>query len=105
MRLSCGRADEGKIDKLEDSALVAKLHSDLVAATGICSEPAQYFVQRWPDAIPQLEIGHLGLVAKVREELAHYPGIMLAGSSYDGLGIATCLRSGERAAKACLALF
>ena len=105
MRLSCGRADEGKIDKLEDSELVARLHSDLVAATGISSEPAQYFVQRWPDAIPQLEIGHLGLVAKVREELALYPGIMLAGSSYDGLGIATCLRSGERAAKACLALF
>ena len=105
MRLSSGRADEGEIEKLEDSALVAGLHSDLVAATGISSEPVQYFVQRWPHAIPQLEIGHLHLVAQVRQELELQPGVMIAGSSYDGLGIATCLRSGERAANACLALF
>lgn len=105
MRLSSGRADEGEIEKLEDSALVAGLHSDLVAATGISSEPVQYFVQRWPHAIPQLEIGHLNLVAQVRQELELQPGVMIAGSSYDGLGIATCLRSGERAASACLALF
>lgn len=104
MRLSSGRADEELIEKLEDSALVARLHSDLVDATGITAEPVQYFVQRWPDAIPQLEIGHLDLVAQVREELESYPGVMLAGSSYDGLGIATCLRSGERAAVSCLTL-
>ena len=104
MRLSSGRADERAIEKLEDSALVEQLHLDLVEATGITAEPVQYFVKRWPEAIPQLEIGHLGLVAKVREELDHYPGIMLAGSSYDGLGIATCLRSGERAAALCLSL-
>lgn len=102
MRLSCGRADEREIEKLEDSELVARLHRDLVDATGISVEPIHSYVHRWPHAIPQLEIGHLGLVAKVREELDHYPGIMLAGSSYDGLGIATCLRSGERAAALCL---
>lgn len=104
MRLSSGRADEREIEKLEDSALVARLHRDLVDATDISAEPAEYFVQRWPDAIPQLEIGHLELVAKVREELENYPGILLAGASYDGLGIAACLRSGERAAALCLSL-
>ncbi|MBI3356261.1 MAG: protoporphyrinogen oxidase [Nitrospirae bacterium] len=104
MRLSSGRADEEVIDQLEDSALVAQLHNDLVDATGITAEPVQYFVQRWPEAIPQLEIGHLDLVRQVREELESYPGVMLAGSSYDGLGIATCLRSGERAAVSCLTL-
>lgn len=103
MRLSSGRADEREIEKLEDSALVARLHSDLVDATGISAEPVEYFVQRWPDAMPQLEIGHLELVAKARAELENYPGVMLAGASYDGLGIAACLRSGERATKACLA--
>lgn len=102
MRLSSGRADEQEIEKLEDSELVARLHNDLVDATGISAEPIEYFVQRWPDAMPQLEIGHLELVAKARKELEIYPGVLLAGASYDGLGIAACLRSGERAASACL---
>lgn len=102
MRLSSGRVDEREIEKLEDSELVARLHKDLVDATGISAEPIEYFVQRWPDAMPQLEIGHLELVAKARKELEIYPGVLLAGASYDGLGIAACLRSGERAASACL---
>ena len=55
MRLSSGRADEQEIEKLEDSELVARLHSDLAAATGINVEPVEYFVQRWPDAMPQLK--------------------------------------------------
>ena len=104
VRLSSGRADEQEIEKLDDAALVARLHSDLVDATGITAEPVQFYVQRWPAAIPQLEVGHLELVAKVREELDHYSGLMLAGSSYDGLGIAACIRSGERAAASCLSL-
>ncbi len=105
MRLSSGRADEREIEKLEDSQLVARLHNDLVDATGINAEPVEYFVKRWPDAMPQLEIGHLELVAKARAELENYPGVMLAGASYDGLGIATCLRSGERAAASCFSIF
>ena len=104
MRLSSGRVDEREIEKLEDSELIARLHNDLVDATGISVEPIEYFVQRWPDAMPQLEIGHLELVAKARKELEIYPGVLLAGASYDGLGIAACLRSGERAASACLTI-
>ncbi|MFA5919475.1 MAG: protoporphyrinogen oxidase [Candidatus Nanopelagicaceae bacterium] len=105
MRLSSGRAGERAIEKLEDFALVEQLHRDLVEATGITAEPVQYFVQRWPEAIPQLEIGHLDLISQIRQDLERQPGVMIAGSSYDGLGLATCLRSGERAAKSCLALF
>ncbi|MDP1713050.1 MAG: protoporphyrinogen oxidase [Candidatus Nanopelagicaceae bacterium] len=104
MRLSSGRADERAIEKLEDFALVEQLHRDLAEATGITVEPVQYFVQRWPEAIPQLEIGHLDLISQVRQELELQPGVMIAGSSYDGLGLATCLRSGERAAALCLSL-
>lgn len=98
VRLSSGRADEHKIENLDDAALVARLHSDLVDATGITAEPALFYVQRWPEAIPQLEVGHLERVAKMREELDRHPGVLLAGASYDGIGIAACMRSGEQAA-------
>ncbi len=102
VRLSCGRINENVIESMGDEELVARLHADLVEATGIKSEPVESFVQRWPNAMPQLEIGHVDLVLKIREDLSFFKGVQLAGSSYDGLGIAACLRSGARAAEACL---
>lgn len=104
VRLSSGRADERKIENLDDPALVARLHSDLVDATGIAAEPAQFHVQRWTEAIPQLEVGHLERIAKAREELSRHPGVILAGASYDGIGITACIRSGERAALSALSV-
>lgn len=105
VRFSSGRVGEQEIDNLDDATLVARLHSDMQDATGITVKPAEYHVQRWPDAIPQLEVGHLKLVVKIRANLASHPGLLLAGASYDGLGIAACVRSGERAALFCLAAF
>lgn len=102
VRLSCGRANELAIDNMNDAELVARLHADLVDATGVKSQPLESYVQRWPNAMPQMEVGHLELVAKIREDLAFFKGIHLAGSSYDGLGIAACLRSGSKAAAAVL---
>ena len=102
VRLSCGRANEKVIENINDIELVAKLHADLVDATGVKAVPIESYVQRWPKAIPQLEVGHLDLVSKIREDLAFFKGIHLAGSSYDGLGIAACLRSGSKAALECL---
>ena len=103
LRLSSGRIDEQYIDGLDDSALVARLRSDLKDATGITASPTNYHVQRWPDALPQLEVKHMELIADVRKKLNEHPAIALAGASYDGIGISSCLRSGERAALACLA--
>jgi oxygen-dependent protoporphyrinogen oxidase len=102
LRFSSGRMGEHEIDNLGDAALVTRLHSDIEDATGIAVRPAEYLVQRWPSAIPQLEVGHLERVAKIRANLDSYPGLALAGASYDGLGIAACIRSGERAALSCL---
>ena len=102
VRLSCGRANEKVIDNFNDVELVSKLHADLVDATGVKAEPVESYVQRWQNAIPQLEIGHVDLVSKIRQDLAFFKGIHLAGSSYDGLGIAACLRSGAKAATECL---
>ncbi|NQV96715.1 MAG: protoporphyrinogen oxidase [Acidimicrobiaceae bacterium] len=104
VRFSSGRVGEQEIDNLDDAALVARLHNDMQDATGITVKPTEYHVQRWPAAIPQLEVGHLELVAKIRANLESHPGLTLAGASYDGLGIAACVRSGERAALSCLAV-
>ena len=98
IRLSCGRLNEIEMEQLNDDELVARLHSDLVDAIGITAQPIDSYIQRWPDAMPQLQVGHLELITHIRNELREFKGVVLAGSSYEGLGIAACVRSGERAA-------
>ncbi len=98
LRLSAGRAGEHRACDLGDDQLVAALLSDLRAITGLGAEPSASIVRRWPAALPQLTVGHVARLAALRAALP--PGVVLAGASYDGLGIASCLRSGTAAAAA-----
>jgi oxygen-dependent protoporphyrinogen oxidase len=83
---------------LDDGELVSRLHGDLAEAIGLDPTPSAALVQRWPDALAQLEVGHLGRVATIRDALASHPRVALAGAGYDGLGITRCVESGEGAA-------
>ncbi len=98
VRLAVGRAGESTAE-LDDEELVARLHHDLAHITGLTTPPVEVHVRRWREALPQLEVGHLGRVAALRETVrATCPGIVLAGATLDGPGIASCVRSGEQAA-------
>ena len=63
---------------------------------GLEARPDHVVVRRWPNALPQLTVGHGARMAGVRSQLPQ--GIALAGASYDGVGLAACVRSGEAAA-------
>lgn len=97
VRLSAGRAGSSAVDDRTDEELVAGLHADLVAATGLAAEPLDAFVTRWPRSIAQLEVGHLDRLAAIRAALAE--GVVLAGAPYEGIGIASCVTSAQRAAE------
>ena len=103
VRLSAGRAGGLNVTDLSDQELVTGLHADLAAATGVTSGPILSHVERWPGAMAQLEVGHPSRLAEVRAALAPFRGLMLAGAPYDGLGIASCISSGQRAAASLLA--
>jgi oxygen-dependent protoporphyrinogen oxidase len=102
VRLSAGRAGGPDVTELDDVELVHGLHTDLAEATGVASSPVLTHVQRWPEAMAQLEVGHLSRLAETRAALEAFPGLFLAGAPYDGLGIASCIASGRRAATALL---
>ncbi len=105
LRLSAGRAHGPDMTELDDATLLDRLTADLAAVTGITASPSSALVHRWPGALAQLEVGHVERTAAARAALAAaHPRVLLAGASYDGPGIAACVRSGERAADACLAL-
>ncbi|MEV1290292.1 protoporphyrinogen oxidase [Micromonospora sp. NPDC049679] len=101
VRASVGRyGDEHQLQR-SDAELVEAVHRELSAVVGAAMpRPLESHVQRWGGALPQYAPGHLDRVAAVRARLrVAHPTLALAGAGYDGVGIPTCVRSGETAAE------
>lgn len=103
VRVSAGRSGDATIDRLDDDALVPRLRAELEQLTGLTATPDAVHVQRWTDGLPQLTVGHRARIQTARDDLAReLPGAVLAGASYDGIGLAACISSAEAAASAVL---
>jgi oxygen-dependent protoporphyrinogen oxidase len=99
LRVSVGRAGDDRWQSLDDDALVARVHDELVAALGVRDEPLDTQVRRWIGAFPQYEVGHLARVDRIEDALRRdLPHVVVVGSSYRGLGIPACIRQGREAA-------
>jgi len=101
LRVSAGRAGDGRALVLNDDVLVARLHAELAAALGITAEPAGRHVTRWMDAFPQYAPGHGDLVAAIEHGLP--AGLEVAGAAYRGVGVPACIGSGRAAARRAVA--
>ncbi|MEU3351092.1 protoporphyrinogen oxidase [Streptomyces sp. NPDC037389] len=103
LRTSIGRFGDEEDLKREDSELVSMSLKDLGEAVGLAAAPVETRVTRWYGGLPQYPVGHLGRVARIREEVSHLPGLRVCGAAYDGVGIPACVASGRRAADEVLA--
>ncbi len=82
-----------------DEALCFQAEKELAQYLGIQGQPALRRLQRYPEAMVQYRIGHHPLVSKIRQIAKNYPGLALAGSCYDGVGIPDCIRQAESQAR------
>ncbi len=98
LRTSLGRHREEEALQAPDDELVARSVSDLADAIGLSVRPIDSYVQRWGGALPQYTVGHLERVARIRAAVARQPALMVAGASYEGLGIPACIASAQAAA-------
>lgn len=98
VRCSAGRYGDIRALELADDALAERLQGELAQATGLSGPPAARVVMRWERAIPQYEPGHHARVAEIESALASWPGMILAGAPYHGMGIASCIQDAARAA-------
>jgi oxygen-dependent protoporphyrinogen oxidase len=105
LRLFIGRAGDGneEVQSADDAKLIALARQEIAARLGINAQPSLTRVQRWPRGMPQYIMGHPERVSRIEAALRGYPGLVLAGSGYSGVGIPDCIASGERAATAVLA--
>lgn len=98
IRASVGRLGEEHLLQIGDDGLAARTVAELRRMPGWADvEVLESVVQRWGGGLPQYEVGHRDLVARVREELTDRAGLAVCGAAYDGVGIAACLGSADRA--------
>ena len=101
-RAFVGGVLQNEMNSLSDDAMVAAVRDEFRALLGVTATPGIVEVQRWPDSMPQYEVGHLDRVAEIERTAAHLPNFVLAGAAYRGVGIPDCIRSGEEAAQTIL---
>jgi oxygen-dependent protoporphyrinogen oxidase len=99
MRAFVGGALGSGVMRLDDGGMVAAVREELSALLRLEAEPHLVRVQRWPNAMPQYEVGHLERMAEIERATLALPGLALAGSAYRGVGVPDCIRSGEEAAE------
>jgi oxygen-dependent protoporphyrinogen oxidase len=84
--------------KLSDDEVVARVRKDLSLTMGIDAAPEFVRIFRHPQAIPQYTVGHGARLQTLAEALRTYPGLILTGNSYRGIGLNDCVAAAERAA-------
>jgi oxygen-dependent protoporphyrinogen oxidase len=97
-----GRAGDRRWAELDDDTLVAQVHREVSAASGITEPPAAAIVQRWPQALPQYVVGHGARLEQLAAALAAVPGLYVTGAAYRGAGVASCVAQASKTATAVL---
>lgn len=99
LRASVGRVDDAAPVDPDDARLVAAVDREVRELAGIDGRAEQALVQRWPDSLPQYDVGHLARVDRLRAALRRdAPSLHIGGASLDGVGLAARARDAERLA-------
>ena len=77
------------------AALAHAEHQTLLGARG---QPRFQAVTRWPRAIPQYTLGHLGRVARATAASNVLPGLFFVANWKGGVSVGDCIRNGQQGA-------
>lgn len=96
LRCYVGRPGEEAVVDLSDDEITKIVLDDLNKTMNITTEPEFVVISRWKDSMPQYTVGHKERIKMVTTSLqAELPGVFIAGSSYEGLGLPDCIDQGE----------
>jgi oxygen-dependent protoporphyrinogen oxidase len=108
-----GRAPEGKVlltsfaggatnpefVRLEEKAIAQIIESEIAAVLGIEGPAIERMVWKFPQALPQFNLGHAQAAAAIRETVTGLPGLYLAGNYLEGRSLGDCAEIGSRTAR------
>jgi protoporphyrinogen/coproporphyrinogen III oxidase len=95
-----GRAGQEENAFLPEDELIDLVRRELAIITGITADPLTARVYRWPNAMPQYNIGHQERLDRIDRYLLSAPHLGLTGSAYRGVGIPDCIRNAQEQALA-----
>ena len=95
----------GALKDLSKEELLQVVQVDLKKSLGINKESIVSVMTNWSDCMPNYLITHPHTVKSLEEKMEkNYPGILLAGASYYGVGIPDCIENGEKVARKIISL-
>jgi oxygen-dependent protoporphyrinogen oxidase len=99
--LRCFVGGPGKEEMVSrsDEEMIAIARRELNSLMGLDASPIFSRIFRWEKANPQYDVDHLPLVRHIFDQCEEIPGLYLAGSAYEGVGIPDCIRQGQHAAE------
>ncbi|RLA84039.1 MAG: protoporphyrinogen oxidase [Deltaproteobacteria bacterium] len=99
LRVFLGGAGDEEVLELDDREILELSLRELSTVLTVKAPPFLWRLYRWPMRMVHMAVGHKGLVSEIRARVGKIPGLYIAGSSYDGIGIGDCVRSGREAAR------
>lgn len=104
LRSYVGKPNDQEIVDASDEEIVETVLNDLRKTMTLKGEPLFTVVTRFKEMMPQYTVGHKKRIEATRKVMAsELPGVFLAGSSYDGVGVPDCIEQGEASVDAMLA--
>ena len=102
VRASVGRVDDLRALELDDATLAERVDAEVRWALRLRAPARERTVVRWPQALPQYDVGHRARVDRVRFALdaADARGLHIGGASLDGLGLSARARDAQGLAHA-----
>jgi oxygen-dependent protoporphyrinogen oxidase len=94
-----GGATDPQAVSLSEDALSAIVEKELASVLQISGSPVARAIRRYERALPQYNLGHGGLIAEMRDEMARIPGLFLTGNYFEGPAIGNCVEQATRTAE------
>lgn len=100
LRCYLGKPSDQEVVDMTDEEIIDIALKDLNKTMNITTKPIFYVVTRWKKTMPQYTVGHKERIQSVKDSLVkELPGVFLAGSSFEGVGIPDCIDQGEETVK------
>lgn len=93
-----GATDRALLD-LADDAILQIAAEENARVLGITGPPVLARLYRYTHAIPQYNLGHGELLARMHRDLARLPGLFVAGNYLQGPAVGTCVETAFAAAE------
>ncbi len=99
-RTMVGGARNADLARGSDDDIRRHVRAELEQHCGLAADatPRLERIIRWPDAIPQYEVGHAERVAAVDALEREVPGLFVTGNAFRGVALLTCVADAERVA-------